>query len=159
MINGQIRDKEVRLIDVEGEQLGIVSSKEAQKIADEICREFTEKKFDKFGIVCTKYNSMMSQEAYVKWLLPLEKSEDAKSVSAIFEPDEITVLNAVIPEYISGIIVSAVKESFACEVAARRVAMDSADKEEFDEVSGYHIMKLPDLLELKKIEPKDNKSM
>lgn len=35
MINEQIRDKEVRLIDVNGEQLGILSSKEAQKIADE----------------------------------------------------------------------------------------------------------------------------
>ncbi len=35
MINEQIRDKEVRLIDANGEQLGIVSSKEAQKIADE----------------------------------------------------------------------------------------------------------------------------
>lgn len=35
MINEQIRDKEVRLIDANGEQLGILSSKEAQKIADE----------------------------------------------------------------------------------------------------------------------------
>jgi len=35
MINEQIRDKEIRLIDENGEQLGIVSSKEAQKIADE----------------------------------------------------------------------------------------------------------------------------
>ena len=35
MINEQIRDKEVRLIGADGEQLGIVSSKEAQKIADE----------------------------------------------------------------------------------------------------------------------------
>ena len=35
MINEQIRDKEVRLIDENGDQLGIVSSKEAQKIADE----------------------------------------------------------------------------------------------------------------------------
>ena len=35
MINEQIRDKEVRLIGPDGEQLGIVSSKEAQKIADE----------------------------------------------------------------------------------------------------------------------------
>ncbi len=35
MINEQIRDKEVRLISDTGEQLGIVSSKEAQKIADE----------------------------------------------------------------------------------------------------------------------------
>lgn len=35
MINEQIRDKEVRLIGADGEQIGIVSSKEAQKIADE----------------------------------------------------------------------------------------------------------------------------
>jgi len=35
MINEQIRDKEVRLIGENGEQLGIMSSKEAQKLADE----------------------------------------------------------------------------------------------------------------------------
>lgn len=35
MINEQIRDKEVRLIDDAGEQLGIVSSRDAQKLADE----------------------------------------------------------------------------------------------------------------------------
>ena len=35
MINEQIRDKEVRLIGAEGEQIGIVSSKEAQKLASE----------------------------------------------------------------------------------------------------------------------------
>jgi hypothetical protein len=68
----------------------------------------------------------MSQEAQVVWLLPLTKADSVKSTSAIFEPDELTVLNAVIPEYIAGMIVSCVKESFASEVAARRVAMDSA---------------------------------
>ena len=35
MINEQIRDREVRLIGANGDQLGIVSSREAQKIADE----------------------------------------------------------------------------------------------------------------------------
>ena len=34
-INEQIRDKEIRLIGVDGEQLGIVSAKEAQKLAEE----------------------------------------------------------------------------------------------------------------------------
>ncbi len=100
----------------------------AKTISEQICRDFADKKFDKFGIVCTKYHSLMSQEAYVKWILPLEKAENAKSASAIFEPDEITVLNAVIPEYIAGMIIACVKESFASEVAARRVAMDSAGK-------------------------------
>ncbi len=35
MINEQIRDKEVRLIGEEGQQLGIMSAKDAQKLADE----------------------------------------------------------------------------------------------------------------------------
>ncbi len=35
MINGQIRDKEIRLISNTGEQLGIMSAREAQKLADE----------------------------------------------------------------------------------------------------------------------------
>ena len=34
-INGQIRDKEVRVIGADGEQLGIMSSREAQALADE----------------------------------------------------------------------------------------------------------------------------
>ena len=35
MINEQIRDREVRLVGENGEQLGVMSSREAQKIADE----------------------------------------------------------------------------------------------------------------------------
>ena len=100
----------------------------AMALADDICHDFVAEKYDRFGIVCTKYHSLMSQEAYVKWLLPLTKGVKGKASNAIFEPDEITVLNAVIPEYIAGMIVSCVKESFACEVAARRVAMNSAGK-------------------------------
>jgi translation initiation factor IF-3 len=34
MVNEQIRDKEVRVIDVDGSMLGIMSSKEAQKLAN-----------------------------------------------------------------------------------------------------------------------------
>ncbi len=101
---------------------------QAIEFANEICRDFSEEKFDKFGIVCTKYNSLMSQDAYVKWLLPLTANDKGGSSDAVFEPDEITVLSSVIPEYIAGMIISCVKESFASEVAARRVAMDSAGK-------------------------------
>jgi F-type H+-transporting ATPase subunit gamma len=104
------------------------SYENAIALANDICRDFTDEKFDKFGIVCTKYNSMMSQEAYVKWLLPLSEGKTNNLSTAIFEPDELTVLNAIIPDYIAGMIISCVKESFASEVAARRVAMDNAGK-------------------------------
>jgi F-type H+-transporting ATPase subunit gamma len=100
----------------------------AKAIADELCSDFVADKFDRIGIVCTKYHSIMSQEAYVKWVLPLEKGSSDKTSVPIFEPDELSVLGAVIPEYVAGIIMACVKESFAGEVAARRVAMDSAGK-------------------------------
>lgn len=101
---------------------------DAKEIADSVCTDFADGKFDRLGIVCTRYISMMSQEAYIKWVLPLEKNEKAGTGGIVFEPDEITVLNAMIPEYVAGILVACAKESFACEVAARRVAMDSAGK-------------------------------
>ena len=71
---------------------------------------------------------MMTQEAYVRQLLPLAVPKDKKSGSALFEPDEMTILEAAIPEYVAGAIMAAVRESFASEVAARRMAMDSAGK-------------------------------
>ena len=40
MINEQIRDKEVRLINEDGEQLGIMSAKEALKLAKEANLDF-----------------------------------------------------------------------------------------------------------------------
>ncbi|MBQ3133317.1 MAG: ATP synthase F1 subunit gamma [Clostridia bacterium] len=100
----------------------------AREIAAAACRDFAEQTIDRFGVVYTRYHSMMSQEATVLWLLPLERAAEKSAASAIFEPDAITVLNTAIPEYVAGVLVACVKESFASEVAARRVAMDSAGK-------------------------------
>ena len=100
----------------------------AMGLAIDLCREFAEGEYGKIGILCTHYLSMMSQEAQIRWILPLERPEKTTPASVIFEPDEITILNAAVPEYVTGMLVSAVRESFASEVAARRCAMDSAGK-------------------------------
>ena len=71
---------------------------------------------------------MLTQEAYIKWVLPLERNEKAEQSSVIFEPSEAEILEYAVREYVAGLIVSAVRESFASEVAARRNAMDSAGK-------------------------------
>lgn len=101
---------------------------DALSIATALCEEFAEGKFDKLGIIATKYNSVMSQEAFIKWILPFEKSEKTDSAGIVFEPDNLTVLNNVAREYVAGMITVCVRESFASEVAARRMAMDSAGK-------------------------------
>ena len=71
---------------------------------------------------------MMTQEAQISWVLPIKRAENAGNVGVIFEPDEMTVLNTAVPEYVAGILIASLRESFASEVAARRMAMDSAGK-------------------------------
>ena len=103
-------------------------SAEALELAKSLCEDFKNGEYDRLGIVGTKYVSMLTQEAYVSWILPLERKESAPSHNAIFEPDEQSILNLAISEYIASLIMSAVRESFACEIASRRNAMDSAGK-------------------------------
>ena len=104
---------------------------DAKKLADELCRDFLDGKFARLGILYTRYRSMMSQEATLLWVLPLEKQDkdgEADKAAPVFEPDEQTVLNAAVPAYVSGLLTACIRESYACEVAARRMAMDSAGK-------------------------------
>ncbi len=104
------------------------SFSDAAKIADKLCNDFANGEFDKLGIIYTRYVSAMTQEADIRWLLPLKKSEKQSVSNAIYEPDALTVLNHTVREYVTGIISACIKESFASEVAARRMAMDSAGK-------------------------------
>ena len=106
---------------------------EAQELAARLCDGFLAGEYDRVGIVWTKYVSMMTQTTTLTWLLPLQRDalmdKAVKTQSdVVFEPDEITILNLSVREYVAGHLHAAVRESFASEVAARRCAMDSAGK-------------------------------
>ncbi len=101
---------------------------DAMALAKKLCAGFVDGKFDRLGIVGTKYVSMMTQDAVIEWLLPIEKRDAETARSVLFEPDELTVLNSAVIEHVAGKIIAGVRESFASEVAARRMAMDSAGK-------------------------------
>ena len=101
---------------------------QATALARKLCAEFAAGEYDRLGIVYTRYVSMLTQEAEVRWVLPLTKPETEGTLSVIFEPDEETILNATVPDYIAGLLMALIRESFASEVAARRMAMDSAGK-------------------------------
>ena len=105
------------------------SHEDATILAQELCQDYLSGKYEKIGIVYTRYMSMITQEPVVEWLFPLTKSEAKKQEGeAVFEPDEISILESAIPIYVAGLIYEATRESFACEVVARRNAMDSAGK-------------------------------
>ena len=97
-------------------------------LARSLCRDFKENKFDRLICVHTNYISVLTQEAAADEILPVKGNAETKNSGMIFEPDELTVLNELIPEYVAGKIYAYLRESFACEQAARRNAMDSAGK-------------------------------
>lgn len=101
---------------------------QAAELATQLCEEFVRGEYDRLGVVYTTYRSILSQDATIKWLLPLTKSERTDAAGTVFEPDHLSVLNLGVKEYVAGILTACVRESFACEVAARRTAMDSAEK-------------------------------
>ncbi len=105
---------------------------QAIELARKLCDGFAAGELDRVEIVWTQYVSMLTQTATRTPLLPLvpaEKSQQGeKTTDVVFEPDELTILNLAIQEYVAGMLVACVRESFASEVAARRCAMDSAGK-------------------------------
>lgn len=111
----------------------IVSSEKFQfsdafSLAEKLVEEFKEGNYNRLGIVTTEYLNIMTQEPVVEWVLPLKPGKRRSFAGVIFEPDMRTVLEGMVIEYVAGMIFAAVRESFLCEVSARRTAMDSAGK-------------------------------
>ena len=104
------------------------SYEEALEEAKTCCKDFLEGRIDKVLVVYNRYISIMSQEPQVFQLLPLVKDPEAKELTGITEPAADVMLNDLVPEYLACKLYALVRESFACEVAARRMAMDSAKK-------------------------------
>lgn len=107
---------------------GGYTCEQGHALAVKLCADFAEGLYDRLGMISTDYVSMMSQEASVKWLLPFEKTEGDRAGGIEFEPDEVSVMNAAVVEYVYGMLMWGVRESFASENAARRMAMDSAGR-------------------------------
>ncbi len=95
---------------------------------------FREGKYREVTIVFTNYITVLSQTPATLRALPLRVPTPAPSEErgphalVLFEPGEGEVLNAIMPEYLSGLVYGAVCESFTSELASRRAAMDSASK-------------------------------
>lgn len=99
----------------------------ANELSESLCTRFVSGELMRVGIVYTRYVSMMSQVPEIMWLLPL-KASGIKINGMVFEPDEETVLENAAHAFVAGSILACVRESFASETAARRMAMDSAGK-------------------------------
>ena len=80
---------------------GDISVSDCFEISRLVCQKFLEGAFDEIRIAFTQFISM---------------------------PDSVAVFDAIIPEYLAGVVYGALCESVASEQGARRTAMDSATK-------------------------------
>ena len=99
-------------------------------IAKQLSKAYLAGEFDEIRVAYTNFVSVLSQIPASLQLLPLIRQETGRegSVSSdiIYEPNSTEVFDAIIPEYLGGILYGALCESRASEQAARRAAMDSA---------------------------------
>lgn len=113
-----------------------------------LCRAYRKKSFGHLEFCYTRFVSMLSQHADVLPVLPLPDLTDADETGELlhvrelieYDPDASSVFDGIVPEYLAGLLYSAVCESLASELAARRNAMDNATKnaEEMIETLNLH---------------------
>ena len=101
---------------------------EVMDISEDIIARFKLGDFDAVDLVYTTFVSAMTQEPCELQILPVTNLEyfDGKHSTTVYDPSPEEVFDGMIPQYICGMLYSAIIDSFASEQAARRTAMESA---------------------------------
>ena len=105
------------------------------RIGERIRDMFEDGAFDACELVSSEFVSVISQKPRAKTLIPAidaidEGAERPDLAGAIYEvePDEESVLNALLPRYVDTVILAALLENSAGEEGARMAAMDNATR-------------------------------
>lgn len=93
-----------------------------------ILKLFTDGEISEIKVVYTRYINTLTYQPTMMNLLPLKKDESVVKEELLFEPSRDELLNVLIPMYISSQIYVAFLESKTSENAARRNAMNVANK-------------------------------
>ena len=98
-------------------------------VSKQLSRAYLSGEFDEIHVAYTTFVSVLSQTPATMQLLPLVQENGVKEgirSDILYEPNCEEVFQAIVPEYLGGILYGALCESRASEQAARRTAMDSA---------------------------------
>ena len=109
----------------------------ALKISNKLQELYFEGTFDKCILIYNKFKSVISQEVTQQQLIPLDVSSKSNEKNEkgikdnsiyIYEPDEETILQDLLPKNVSIQIFKVLLESDAGEQGARMAAMDNATR-------------------------------
>ena len=111
-----------------------VTISECFEIGRLICEAYREGQYGHIYLCYTNFISMLTQTPEASSMLPLsdfvleerEETEGKARELILYEPDSETVFNAIVPEYLAGLLYSGINVSVASELAARRTAMEAA---------------------------------
>lgn len=109
-----------------------VSAAGAERIAQDLAETFIAGSIDSIEIFTTKFKNMMSYSAEKWGLLPINvddiKHEEKVEIEPImlFEPNVQSILQKLVPLYITNTIYQALLEAQASELASRMTAMSAA---------------------------------
>ena len=115
-----------------------VSIGDCFSIAKQLCKAFRDGAYSEVHVAYTNFESMLSQSPAAMKLLPLEHpkvTEPRHNTEILYEPSSEGVFDAIIPEYLGGLMYGALCESRASEQAARRTAMDNATQNAEDMIN------------------------
>jgi len=101
-----------------------------QAIAQAAMKSFVEKEFDKIELVYSEFKNAGTQIFTVEPFLPIPKTEKKagsnKKADFIFEPEEETLINELMPKILNTQLFKAILDANASEHGARMTAMDKA---------------------------------
>ena len=121
------RARQIPMLTGEGIIAADVSVGDCFSMAKRLCKGYLAGEFDEIILVYTKFMSVLSQVPQMLRLLPFEAAVDGQAKAEVYyEPNGEEVLQAIIPEYLGGVLYGALCESRAAEQAARRTAMNAA---------------------------------
>ena len=122
----------VEILTTEFAEAADISVADCFTISNLVTKGYREGQFDEVAILYTQFVSMLTQTPASEELLPLEAHERREHTGAeplvLYEPSPNAVYDAIVPNYIAGMIYGAMCESVASELGARRTAMDAASK-------------------------------
>lgn len=109
------------------------SSAAANMIAEDITEDYVSGKIDKIEIITTRFNNMMSYSVQDWTVLPIKIEKEENNVveaKALMEfiPDTNSILQKLVPMFITNSIFQALLEASASELASRMTAMSAASK-------------------------------
>jgi F-type H+-transporting ATPase subunit gamma len=104
---------------------------QSKELARQLIGLYLSEEFDQINIIYTEFRSVMSQRPAIKQLLPIvqqasETDEPSPFSDYIFEPDQKSLLESVLPQYVEIATHRFLLESKASEHGARMTAMSSA---------------------------------